>query len=465
MNPRSVRFRLTAWYACILAATFAVAGMGVWLALRDSIHESADKELRSRLQAVRQFLGEARREGGAAELVEDLNEQTSPDGAQIRVADSSGKWIFASPGSDAWGLPTPLGGKLPERGMAGTVVVAGKHLRVLSAPAGGGIAQIGMPVEEFYDLLGDFTWTVALAAPLLLLLAFAGGYWMSGRALHPVGQIARMAQDISAQNLSHRLPLRGSGDELDQLSATLNEMFGRLEAAFSRITQFTADASHELRTPLAIMRTTAEVVGSKPRSEEEHAKAWDSILRESERTSRLIDDLLLLARADAGSDGLAFEPMDLAACLRDACREMRIMAEAAGLRFETCQPAECPISGDGEALRRLIFILVDNAIKYTPPGGEVRVKMEVAPGKAAIEVRDTGAGISPEDQFHIFDRFYRASKDRSRKTGGAGLGLSIAQWMAARHGGEILVESTPGVGSAFKVILPTRSSLFQNPPA
>ena len=161
------------------------------------------------------------------------------------------------------------------------------------------LAQIGVPVEEYYEMLNGVTWTALLASPLVLLLASAGGYWMSRRALEPVDQITRTAAEIGAYNLSQRLPLRKTGDELDRLSATLNPMFARLEAAFRQITQFTADASHELRTPVAIIRTTAELARSKPRSPEEYRKALDGILTESERTSRLIEDLMLLARADA----------------------------------------------------------------------------------------------------------------------------------------------------------------------
>jgi heavy metal sensor kinase len=322
-------------------------------------------------------------------------------------------------------------------------------------------------------MLEEFTWTALLASPLVLLLASAGGYWMSRRALEPVDRISRTAEEIGAQNLSQRLPLRSAGDELDRLSATLNAMFARLEAAFHRITQFTADASHELRTPVAIIRTTAELVRSKPRGQEEYTKALDRILAESERTSRLIDDLMLLARADAGADGIVQEPMNLAECLRGACAEVRVLAEYGKVCLEASLPSDCTVSGDDQALRRLFLILLDNAIKYTPAGGAVRVNLAIDDSAdkrtAVVEVRDTGLGISPEDLPHIFERFYRAAKDRSRKTGGAGLGLSIARWITQRHGGEVLVESAPGTGSVFRVRLPVlswsalpASSLLQN---
>jgi signal transduction histidine kinase len=189
--------------------------------------------------------------------------------------------------------------------------------------------QIGIPVDEFAEMLSGFTWTALLASPLLLILASAGGYWMSRRALAPVERIARTAADIEAKNLSKRLLLRGTGDELDQLSATLNAMFARLEDSFCRITQFTADASHELRTPVAIIRTTAEVIRRKPRSEKEYAEALDRILAESERTTELVEDLMLLARADANVEDLAMEPVGLAELAQAAYAEARVLAEAA----------------------------------------------------------------------------------------------------------------------------------------
>jgi heavy metal sensor kinase len=294
---------------------------------------------------------------------------------------------------------------------------------------------------------------------------------MSRRALEPVDRITGMAGRIGAQDLAERLPLRGANDELDRLSETLNAMFGRLESAFQRITQFTADASHELRTPVAVIRTTAELTRSKPRSDAEYCAALDRILAESERTTRLIEDLLLLARADSASDAAVLAPVDLPALVRDTCADAAVLAEAAGVRLLIDSSGDCQVAGDEDHLRRLLLVLLDNAIQYTPAGGEIRVSVEVErAGGAVIEVRDTGIGIAPEDLPHIFERFYRASKDRSRKTGGAGLGLSIAQWIAHRHGGKIVVESTLGTGSSFRVELPRPatadpSAILQTPPA
>jgi heavy metal sensor kinase len=448
MNAGSIRFRLTAWYAAVLALTVAAMAAGVTLGLRKSIHDTVDRDLQARLVQMREFLDHL--EGGAPQLVDELQENAAfaPTGTQFRLCDAAGHWIYQSPGAKGWQLAAP--------DTRVSIMLNGKPWRILTAQVPVGIIQIGVPLEAFYQMLGNFTWTLLVASPLVLVLASAGGYWMSRRALQPVDQIAARAQEISASSLSGRLPLRGSGDELDRLSETLNAMLLRLESAFRRMTQFTADASHELRTPVAVVQATAEIATSQPRSLEEHDRAWKLVLTESERTSKLIDDLLTLARADSGSDDVVFEPMDLAECVREACSSVRVLAETARLRLQTALPESCSFSGDNEALRRLCVILLDNAVKYTPAGGEVRVSLRATRAQAEFAVGDTGIGIPTADQQHIFDRFYRVSTDRSRKSGGAGLGLAIAQWIVSRHGGSSAVESTPGAGSTFRVTLPRR---------
>jgi signal transduction histidine kinase len=353
VNWRSIQFRLTAWYAVILAVTFTVVGIGVWLAMRDSINDTVDKDLRSRLQAMQDFLkpNAAGTEVSLDELVEDA--ALAPAGTRFRLANTVGRWLYQSAGTDGWGDMPPDRSRLPKRGRFETLVQRGKPVRILSAAIPLGVVQIGIPVDEFAEMLSGFTWTALLASPLLLILASAGGYWMSRRALAPVERIARTAADIEAQNLSKRLLIRGTGDELDQLSATLNAMFARLEDSFRRITQFTADASHELRTPVAIIRTTAEVIRRKPRSEKEYAEALDRILAESERTTELVEDLMHLARADADVEDLAIERVGLAELAQAACADAQVLAEAAGITITNGGLSQCTVSGDDRALRRL----------------------------------------------------------------------------------------------------------------
>ncbi len=454
MKRQSIRVRLAAWNALILMSTLAAAGLATWLTIRDSIHDTVDQQLYQRWDALRGDVVTAMQERRAATLERDL---TLAAGTALRIAEG-GRVLYASADARDWGPAPADASELPEE-MEGRTVFAGGHpVRVLALPVAAAgttrIVEIGTPVDEFYEVLDQFTNTALLATPLLLLVAAGGGYLMSRRALEPVDRITHTALAIGAHNLGERLPLRGVDDELERLSNTLNGMFARLDDAFRRITRFTADASHELRTPIAIIRTAAEICSQRPRSEAEYRDTLDRILVESERTSRLIDDLLMLARADAEGHQVVMEPLDLATLLRDTCVEAEILCRAAGVQFSRCLPSSCATTGDSQQLGRLFLILLDNAVKYTPAGGTLSVTMTVEAGTAVIEVRDTGIGIPPAVVSRIFERFYRVSSDRSRASGGAGLGLSIAQWIVAAHQGEILVESVLGKGSVFRVKLP-----------
>ena len=232
-------------------------------------------------------------------------------------------------------------------------------------------------------------------------------------------------------------------------------MFGRLERAFKRITQFTADASHELRTPVALMRTRTEVTLRKQRSEADYRETIIRIHQELERTSALIENLMTLARADSGSEPLQVAPTNLNEILLEISEPARLLAESKSLGYQQRLP-ETPVcvSGNAASLRRLFLILIDNAVKYTPREGRISVVLDASDGAAVTEIRDTGVGISPTDIPHIFERFYRADASRSRESGGTGLGLSIAQWIAEAHRGKISVVSKVGEGSVFRVQIP-----------
>lgn len=443
-----IRVRLTAWYTAILAATFLVLGIVVWIGVRQSIDQTVDADLQSRIERTRAFLMDLK--GGPNEIIEELTELAAlaAAGTEIRLMDRSGDWLYRSPGTANWRAT------LSANDGSETIVLEGKKYRLMTATVPIGRIQIGVPLDGYEHLLANFATILLFASPIALFLASTGGYWMSSRTLRPVDRITRLAGEISAKRLSARLPVRASGDELDRLSTTLNAMFERLEGSFLRITQFTADASHELRTPAAIIRATAELASSRPRTPEEHSKSWKLVLAESERTSLLLDDLMTLARADADAVVLRLSRVDLAACAREAIGEMAVLAESAGVSIRYSGPEVTDVLGDSESLRRVCLILLDNAIKYSHRGGSVEVSISCSDDNIDLEVCDTGIGIRPEDLPHIFDRFYRASKDRSRNSGGAGLGLAIARWIVERHSGEISAHSAAGRGSAFRIQLP-----------
>jgi signal transduction histidine kinase len=256
-------------------------------------------------------------------------------------------------------------------------------------------------------------------------------------------------------SLGNRLPVPGTNDELQRLSETLNEMLDRIEGAFRRVTQFTADASHELRTPVALIRTTSEVALRRQRSESEYRQALDAVLSEAVRTTDLIENLLTLARADAGKAALERAPVELGVLISEVLDQGERLARQKGLDLVSHPAAGTLIvPGDRVSLRRLFLILIDNAVKYTQTGGRIEVSVLRRTGAAAVEVRDSGVGIGAGDLPHIFERFYRSDRSRSRDFGGAGLGLSLAKWIVDAHGGTIHVESEPERGSVFRVELP-----------
>jgi heavy metal sensor kinase len=292
-------------------------------------------------------------------------------------------------------------------------------------------------------------------APAMLLVAAGVGYWMSRRALAPVDALVRTAREVSGTNLGGRLQKLSTGDELQRLSDTLNEMLDRIESAFRRVTQFTADASHELRTPVSLIRTEAELALRRYRTETEYKDSLQHILVEAERTTTLIEQLLSLARADSGRETLHMRPVNLPETLRGVADSWKQVAAIRDLRFSAnIDDQDAVVSGDETLLRRLTDILLDNAFKYTPSPGTVSLTLEHRDEVAIITVQDSGVGIPQEEQSKIFERFYRIDKARARAQGGTGLGLAIAEWIVSQHRGSISVESRPGEGATFRAKLP-----------
>jgi heavy metal sensor kinase len=275
--------------------------------------------------------------------------------------------------------------------------------------------------------------------------------------MNPVDRMSQAARRISGEHLTERLQETGTGDELDRLAKTLNDMLSRLDEAFRQVRQFSADASHELQTPLTILKGEMEVALRSHRRPEEYQRVLKSGLEEIDRISRLVEGLLLLARADAGVLRMDKQPVALEALLEEVHEQMKVVAEdhSVSLRLGAMVPVS--IQGDRMHLRRLLLNLVDNAIKYTPEGGGVTLSLQGDGEWASLGVSDTGAGLSKDNQERIFGRFYRAEVPHSQSQGGAGLGLCIAQSIVEAHGGRIEVESTPGRGSTFTVFLPERS--------
>ncbi len=315
--------------------------------------------------------------------------------------------------------------------------------------------QVLVYLEPLAKLKARFLLSVVAAIPLFILISWFLGYALARKVLRPINQIARTARQITSSSLHERLVRSGSGDEFDNLAATLNDMIHRLEESFTLTRQFAADAAHELRTPLTIMKGEAEVaLRSRSADPEAYRAVLESMVREYDRMINIITHLLLLAQADAGAVHIDREPVRLDELLREIADTFVVVAEHAGLKLDAGELPPVTLRGDRVRLHELFANLLDNAVKYTPAGGRVGIACSVAADEVRVAVSDTGIGIAEAEQEKVFRRFYRVEGSRSRGTGGAGLGLSIARWIASAHGGRIEVQSAVGVGSTFTVVLP-----------
>lgn len=492
MTRLSIGWRLTLWYLAIFAIGQFAFGAGMWLVLRHHLITLIDKNLQNQAADVRSFLAAQRKNADLPKFQEEVTETYAEEhaGEYLAIYTANGEPVYVSDFlrmNSFASLISASGGGSPSKDLFENREIGERHLRFLrSSTNTHGLTFLiatGAPMHEVRETLHALRSYLLLLAPLVLMISAVGGHWLSHRALAPVDALTRTARNISGHNLSNRLEKLNTGDELQRLSDTLNDMLDRIEKVFLRVTQFTADASHELRTPISLMRTEAEVALRRARDSHSYREALQHILNETEKTSVLIEDLLALARADSGIESLKRQPVELGELLRDCVKGWQPLAARSGheLAFRCSDAAHVWVVADEPALRRVLAILLDNAVKYTPAPGRIYVTLdvnadvnldvstEVNPDlnhagnrdnrerRAVVSVSDTGIGISAEEQSKIFERFYRVDRARGRATGGAGLGLAIARWIVERHGGSINVESAPDKGSTFALQIPTVS--------
>jgi len=460
MRKLSIGVRLTLWYVAIFALGELLFGASMFLILRHNLYDLVDDGLESQIEDLRNFLGAQQKDANTAKLREEMAAiyEHEHAGDFLAISDQNGEPIYRSRFLQAQ-ESMPLQPDQARRPLIRTRRIHGQHFRFaferLNVDGRVYNLEMGAPAEDAFETLQLFRSYLLIFAPLLLLVSAGVGYWMSRKALAPVDALVRTARDISGTNLNRRLQTLKTGDELQRLTDTLNEMLDRIESAFQKITQFTADASHELRTPVSLIRTEAELALRRSRTEAEYEESLRQILHEAERTTLLIEQLLELARADSGRGSLIMQPVDLPAVVRSVISSWQQVAAVRNLQFTTeiCK-LDASVMGDATLLRRLADILLDNAFKYTPSPGSVRLALEVRAETAVITVQDSGAGIAQEDQEKIFERFFRVDTARSRAQGGVGLGLAIAEWIVLQHRGAISVESRPGKGATFRAELP-----------
>jgi len=468
MNTRSIRFRLAAWYAGLLAGLLVLFGVFIYFTLEQFLEISLRETLSREAQTIGEALLRNVNDTGEDYVIKEMEEHFAPriTSRFLRVTRKDGSLLYES------GLPENHAfdpRQIPTERLDGLrqwreeQVTDGSALLIYSLPfadrAGNPyLIQAGAPYEQVQSVLHELLFSLAIALPLIVGIAVGGGYLFMRKAVQPLNEIATTAERITSRNLNERVPVAPTGDEIEKLGISLNRMMARLEESFHHINRFSADASHEIRTPLAIIRGELENAHHSPEMTPEMRETVRSALEEAERLSRIVEQLLEISRLEAGETLVDRSRFDFTEMTRSTVEQMRLLAEEKRLQliFEGADPLD--IEGDRMRLKQIVVNLVDNAIKYTPEGGSISVSNFGMDGKAVLEVADSGIGVPPEAAAHIFDRFYRVDKARSRQLGGTGLGLAIVKSICIAYGGTIAIRYPDGPGVVFRVELPLDSS-------
>ena len=465
MNSRSLSVRLVTWYAGVLTVVFVLLGALTYVSLRHYLEANVlDNQARRARQIAATLVARASHdsEGDIGAQVENLYSPESND-RFIRITRADGTVVYASGPPRGEGFEpsrVPLLRATPSERPRTRKVVAGQDsllIAALPAVAADGsryVVEVGSSAAPLEATLRRLLGMLAVGLPLTVAVAVAGGFVLVRRALDPVERIAAKAAEISQHNLSERLPVVRSGDELERLSVSLNHMISRLQEAIDGSKQFVADASHELRTPLTVMRGELEALAQDPRLGRETRETLGSVLEEVARLAEIVESLFALSRLDAGEASAEWRRFDLAQLAATTAEQMSLLATDKNVNIACDSAAGVMVEGDPARLKQVIVNLLDNAIKYTPGGGRVRLSVRREQGFAVLEVADDGIGIPAEALPHVFKRFFRVDSSRSREQGGAGLGLAIVKSICSAHGADIEVISSPGRGSTFRLRQP-----------
>ncbi len=451
LRPRSVRVRLTIWYTAALAGIVLCFALGIYLFVRSSLLQQIDGQLDRDLATVTRVvrdepneMNELAQHGSVALFqVSEGNEVIAETDGWSRFGLEKAIVDKHSAGPWSWESPNDLHYRL--------------KIFTVAAPGHTSFVAVAEDEQTLRQSLESLAIILLFGIPFALALAIIGGYFLAGRVLAPIGAMAAKAGEITAERLSERLPIEDPHDEFGRLATVFNQTFARLEDSFERLRRFTADASHELRTPLTAIRSVGEVGLQENIDALACREVIASMLEEADRLTKLVDSLLTLSRADAGSVQFMREPTDLSALAVEVADCIQVLAEEKeqSLVVDAAEPVFIEI--DPTTLRQALINLVDNAVKYTPQQGHIWVAVrKTAAGEAVVEVIDDGPGIPKEHQARIFDRFYRVDKGRSRDMGGTGLGLAITRWAVEVNDGRIELESEEGHGSIFRIVLPMR---------
>jgi heavy metal sensor kinase len=463
---RSIRFQMALWYAALLAGALALFGAATYIGLERYLENSLEESLTKQARSIGDVLILHINRSGEDYVDNEITEHYSPEinGRFIRVTRADGKQVFISgPPRDKTFDPNRIPAPTVPAGQEFTkeVEMSDEHevlLHGLPYRASDGtqyLIEVAAPYNQIESVERGLLWTFILGLPLIVALAMGGGYLLMRRALRPVDEIRQKAAQITSRNLSERLPVVHTGDELERLATDLNRMIERLEESFTQINRFSADASHELRTPLTVLQGELESVAqSSHKLPPEVRDTIGSALEETQRLAKIVENLLAISRLEAGEGRKNIEHLDFAELARSTADQMRLLAEEKHISLACDRTNPVEVEADPARLKQIVVNLLDNAIKYTPKGGKVSISVSEQNNHAVLDVTDSGIGISATDLPHIFDRFYRADKARSRQTDGTGLGLSIVRSICTAHGGHVRVESSEGKGTVFHVEIP-----------
>jgi heavy metal sensor kinase len=472
MNVRSIRFRLGAWYAGLLALLLILFGVFVYVTLERVLERNLQETLTKEAQTIGDALLSKIRQTGDAYVIDEIEEHFAPrtNSHFLRVTREDGSVLYqsghphdesfdpaavaASRAGDpvAWHEENAPGtGKLFVYSMTYTDSIGTRYA-----------IQAGASNKPIRTVLNQLLVSLAVALPLIIGVAIGGGILLMRNALKPLRDISDAAAKITSRNLNERLPKVHTGDDIEQLTASLNRMMSRLEESFQHVQRFSADVAHEVRTPLAILQAELEALLDRPELNTESRNAVSSALEEAGRLSLIAEQLLEMTRLEAGEMLSTASRIDLADVTRGTVDQMRLLSDDKQIRMTYEGEEEVPVLGDPIRLRQIVVNLIDNAIKYTRPGGTISVSSGTAHGNGFLEISDSGVGIPQEAIPHVFERFYRVDGARSRQLGGTGLGLAIVKSICAAFGGTVTVQSVPGTGTTFRVELPLESNAPAN---
>jgi heavy metal sensor kinase len=456
---------MTLWYIVILGMILTSFSTFLYFTLSRSLYKGIDVKIKSIAEVIGSSSTNPYSQYSFSNIDRMLEDSFGwkPGTKFIQVLDESGRIGRKSENLQHFQLPVSF--RVLKNASQGkitfeTIKALGEYpLRMVTVPLIHrrhviNIVQVATSLEQVEEALNTLLLILWITVPSALVVASLGGLFLANKALRPVDEITKTARMITSKSLGQRIKLRRTKDEIGRLAETFNDMISRLDRSFKQIRQFSADASHELKTPLTILKGEIEVGLRKRRRLEEYRKILNSNLEEVNHMTQIVGDLLFLSKADMGEVHLQKHPTSLTQLVSEICAQAKTIALSKGITVHTSNDSDVAVIGDRFRLRQLLLNLATNAIKYTPEGGEMTISLERDDGRVRLRVTDNGIGIAPEDQPHIFDRFFRVDKARSREAGGSGLGLSICKWIVEAHGGEISVESEVEKGSVFTVTLP-----------